>query len=88
MKKDVNNTAIKAHTKILTTRKLIKGDCLIAMKKMDDNSVDAIVCDPPYGLSFMGKKWDYEVPSVDIWKEALRVMKPGAYLLSFAGSRT
>ena len=40
------------------------------------------------GLSFMGKKWDYDVPSVDIWKEALRVLKPGGFLLSFAGTRT
>jgi len=58
------------------------------MQKMEDNSVDSIVTDPPYGLSFMGKKWDYDVPSVEIWKEALRVLKPGGHLLSFAGSRT
>ena len=58
------------------------------MKKLDDNSVDSIVTDPPYGLSFMGKKWDYDVPSVAIWREALRVLKPGGHLLSFAGSRT
>jgi len=58
------------------------------MKELDDNSVDAIVTDPPYGLSFMGKKWDYDVPSVEIWKECLRVLKPGGYLLSFAGTRT
>jgi len=63
-------------------------DCLEGMKKMEDNSVDSIVTDPPYGLSFMGKKWDYDVPSVDIWKECLRVLKPGGYLLSFAGTRT
>ena len=68
--------------------KLLHGDCLIKMKEMDDNSVDAIITDPPYGLSFMGKKWDYEVPSVEVWREALRVLKPGGYLLSFAGSRT
>ena len=64
------------------------GDCLEVMKEMDDNSVDSVVTDPPYGLSFMGKKWDYDVPSVDIWKEVLRVLKPGGHLLSFAGSRT
>ena len=67
---------------------LIHGDCLIEMAKMSENSVDSIVTDPPYGLSFMGKKWDYEVPSVDIWKEALRVLKPGGFLLAFAGTRT
>ena len=55
---------------------------------LPDNSVDAVVCDPPYGLSFMGKKWDYDVPAVDIWAECLRVLKPGGYLLAFAGTRT
>jgi hypothetical protein len=46
------------------------------------------VTDPPYGLSFMGKKWDYDVPGEDIWRECLRVLKPGGHLLSFAGTRT
>lgn len=55
---------------------------------MADNSVDSIVTDPPYGLSFMGKKWDYDVPSVEIWREALRVLKPGGHLLAFGGTRT
>tara|TARA_Y100001938_G_scaffold144022_1_gene217819 strand:+ start:1598 stop:2620 length:1023 start_codon:yes stop_codon:yes gene_type:complete len=68
--------------------KLIHADCLKAMKEMTDNSLDSIVTDPPYGLSFMGKKWDYDVPSVEIWRECLRVLKPGGHLLSFAGSRT
>ena len=68
--------------------KLILGDCLDKLKELDDNSVDSIVTDPPYGLSFMGKKWDYDVPSQEIWEECLRVLKPGGYLLSFAGSRT
>lgn len=44
--------------------------------------------DPPYGLSFMGKKWDYDVPSVDVWRECLRVLKPGGHLLAFAGTCT
>ena len=86
---------------------------------MPDNSVDAIVTDPPYGLTqnkkggsgaasvnldspygrsrigtgngsggFMGMKWDSDVPSVEIWAECLRVLKPGGHLLSFAGTRT
>ena len=42
---------------------LLHGDCLDKLKEMDDNSVDATVHDPPYGLSFMSKKWDYDVPS-------------------------
>jgi DNA modification methylase len=67
---------------------IICGDCLEVMRGMADNSVDAVVTDPPYGLAFMGKRWDYSVPSVDIWREALRVLKPGGHLLSFAGTRT
>lgn len=68
--------------------KLILGDCLEKLKELPDNSVDSIVTDPPYGLSFMNKKWDYDVPSTDIWKECLRVLKPGGHLLAFSGSRT
>jgi site-specific DNA-methyltransferase (adenine-specific) len=67
---------------------LYHGNCLDVLKEMPDNSIDAICTDPPYGLAFMGKKWDYDVPSVDIWKECLRVLKPGGHLLSFAGTRT
>ncbi len=55
---------------------------------MADNSVDAIVTDPPYGLSFMGKNWDHGVPGEAFWREALRVAKPGAHLLAFGGTRT
>lgn len=68
--------------------KLMLGDCLFKLKELEDNSVDSIVTDPPYGLSFMGKHWDYDVPSQEIWEECLRVLKPGGYLLAFAGSRT
>jgi hypothetical protein len=67
---------------------LYNGDCLEELKKLKDNSVDSIVTDPPYGLSFMGKKWDYDVPSVEIWEQCLRVLKPGGHLLAFAGTRT
>lgn len=67
---------------------LFLADCLVALKAMPDNSVDSIVTDPPYGLSFMGKRWDYDVPSVEIWAECLRVLKPGGHLLAFAGTRT
>jgi len=73
---------------MLELNKIQQGNCLDIIKQMADNSVDAIVTDPPYGLSFMGKKWDYDVPSVEIWQECLRVLKPGGYLLSFAGTRT
>jgi site-specific DNA-methyltransferase (adenine-specific) len=70
------------------TNTVIHGDCLEVLKGMADNSVDSIVTDPPYGLSFMGKKWDYDVPSEEIWRECLRVLKDGGHLLAFAGTRT
>lgn len=64
------------------------GDCLDILKTLKDNSIDSIVTDPPYGISFMGRHWDYDVPSVEIWAECLRVLKPGGHLLAFAGTRT
>jgi DNA modification methylase len=64
------------------------GDCLEVLRGMEADSVDAVVTDPPYGLSFMGKGWDYEVPTEDVWRECLRVLKPGGHLLAFAGTRT
>jgi site-specific DNA-methyltransferase (adenine-specific) len=67
---------------------LYNDDCLNALKLMEDNSIDSCVTDPPYGLSFMGKAWDYDVPKTEIWKEVFRVLKPGAHLLAFFGSRT
>jgi len=65
-----------------------EGNNLDTLRSMPANSVDSIVTDPPYGLSFMGKKWDYDVPSVELWAECLRVLKPGGHLLAFAGTRT
>ena len=70
------------------THTLHLGDCLDVLRTMPDCSVDAVVTDPPYGLAFMGKRWDYDVPSVDVWAECLRVLKPGGHLLAFAGTRT
>jgi hypothetical protein len=91
---------------------LMLGDCLEMLKELDDNSVDSIVTDPPYGLSkepdmtevlrhwlagddyvhkgkgFMGKSWDSFVPGPSIWRECLRVLKPGGHLLAFFGTRT
>jgi len=68
--------------------KVEQGDCRDIMRTLPDNSVDAIVSDPPYGLSFMGKEWDHGVPGVEFWTEALRVAKPGAHLVAFGGTRT
>lgn len=62
------------------------GDCREVMPELD--LVDAIVCDPPYGLQFMGKGWDHGVPGVEFWALVLAVMKPGAHLLAFGGTRT
>ena len=67
---------------------LIEGDCRKGMASMPAESVDSIVTDPPYGLSFMGKGWDHGVPGVEFWTEALRVLKPGGHLLAFGGTRT
>lgn len=64
------------------------GDCLEGLRALPDNSVDSIVTDPPYGLKFMGKAWDYDVPPEEVWRECLRVLKPGGHLLCFAGTRT
>lgn len=76
---------------------LYNGDCLQALKRLPDQSIDSVVTDPPYGLSATAKNyglskvasiWDYDVPSVEIWQEVLRVMKPGAHLVAFSGTRT
>ncbi len=68
--------------------KLLHGYCLEQMQTLPDNSVDSIVTDPPYGINFMGKKWDYDVPSVEVWREAMRVLKPGGHALIACGTRT
>ena len=92
--------------------RLFNGDSVEVLRQLPDNSVDSVVCDPPYGLSkepdmaevmrhwlagddykhtgggFMGKSWDSFVPGPAIWKECLRVLKPGGHLLAFFGSRT
>jgi DNA modification methylase len=68
--------------------KVFNDDCLNVLREMPDNSVDSIVTDPPYGISFMAKKWDYDVPSVKVWKEAIRVLKPGGHALIACGTRT
>lgn len=93
---------------------VIQGDCLEVLRALPDNSMDACVTDPPYGLGevkdiagllqawiqdaddsafigkagFMGKEWDAGVPSPRYWREVLRVLKPGAHILCFAGTRT
>lgn len=72
----------------MSEQKVINGDSLDILKTFSENQFDSIVSDPPYGLSFMGKKWDYDVPSVELWKEAFRVLKSGGYILVACGTRT
>lgn len=90
------------------------GDCRDVLRDLPANSIDAIVCDPPYGLAahttedieaaltawlsrkrhktkkkgFMGKEWDGFVPGPETWRACRRVLKPGGYVLAFAGTRT
>ena len=67
---------------------LLHGYCEEWLKELPDNSVDSVVTDPPYGWKFMGKKWDYDLPSVEVWQEVLRVLKPGGYILVACGTKT
>jgi site-specific DNA-methyltransferase (adenine-specific) len=64
------------------------GDVLDVLRTLESNSFDGCLSDPPYGLSFMGAQWDKGVPSSAVWNEVLRVLKPGASLLAFGGTRT
>jgi site-specific DNA-methyltransferase (adenine-specific) len=64
------------------------GDCLSELKLLEDSSVDLVCTDPPYGYSFMGRDWDKAVPSVEIWKECLRVLKPGCFAFVMSAPRS
>lgn len=70
--------------------KVIIGDCVEAIREMPEASVDAVVCDPPYNISFMNRMWDATGVAfrIETWREAFRVMKPGAHLVAFGGTRT
>ena len=70
--------------------KVINGNMLEELDKLDENSIDSIVTDPPYELNFMGKGWDNAGISFnkETWEKCLRVLKPGGHLLAFGGSRT
>jgi len=70
--------------------KIICGNSLEILKTLEQNSIDSIVTDPPYELGFMGKSWDASgiAYNIDLWKECLRVLKPGGHMLAFSGTRT
>jgi hypothetical protein len=63
-----------------STQTMLHGDCLDVMKTMPDNSIDFIITDPPYGISFLGKGWDHKIPSSEYWKDMLRICKPGSMM--------
>ncbi|RLC81726.1 MAG: site-specific DNA-methyltransferase [Chloroflexi bacterium] len=74
---------------------IVQGDCVEVMKTLKANSVDTVITDQPYGLSFMGKEWDKFTDNeafqewTRLWcVEALRVLKPGGMMLCFGGTRT
>ena len=68
--------------------RIINGDSAKELKKFKDNSIDAVICDPPYGIEFLAKDWDSNTGAITIWKECLRVLKPGGFLLAFSAART
>jgi len=68
--------------------KILHGDSLDLLKEMQDCTVDSIVTDPPYGYSFMGKEWDKALPNIEIWKECVRVLKPGAFAFIMSAPRS
>ena len=74
----------------MATIELYNGNCLTELQKIADNSIDSVVTDPPYELGFMGKAWDASgiAFNVNVWKECLRVLKPGGHILAFGGTRT
>ncbi len=71
--------------KIMNT--IVLSDCLDVLQKLPDNSIDVLICDPPYSWEFMGKNWDKAVPGVEIWQECLRVLKPGSFAFIMSGPR-
>ena len=70
------------------TWKILQGDNRETLKTLADNSIDAIVTDPPYGIDFLGKDWDANTGALETYQECLRVLKPGGHILAFSAART
>jgi site-specific DNA-methyltransferase (adenine-specific) len=70
------------------TYKIIQGDNRETLKTIADNTIDAIVTDPPYGIDFLGKSWDANTGALETYQECLRVLKPGGHILAFSAART
>ena len=70
------------------TWKILQGDNRETLKTIPDNSIDAIVTDPPYGIDFLGKAWDANTGALETYQECLRVLKPGGHILAFSAART
>jgi DNA modification methylase len=70
------------------TWEILVGDVRKVARTLEAESFDAILSDPPYGISFMGSRWDYDIPSVNVFTELLRVLRPGAHAFFFGGTRT
>ena len=67
---------------------ILQGDNRLTLKTLADNSIDAIVTDPPYGIDFLGKSWDANTGALETYQECLRVLKPGGHILAFSAART
>ncbi len=67
---------------------ILQGDNRETLKTLADNSIDAIITDPPYGIDFLGKAWDANTGALETYQECLRVLKPGGHILAFSAART
>jgi DNA modification methylase len=67
---------------------ILQGDNRETLRTIPDNSIDAIVTDPPYGIDFLGKSWDANTGALETYQECLRVLKPGGHILAFSAART
>lgn len=71
----------------LPLNQVVLGDCVEVIRDWPENSIDCIVTDPPYGLRFMGKKWDKALPPVEAFEQMIRVLKPGALAFVMSSPR-